>query len=388
MQLTRDERHDRPRQPLGGGELFAIVAFWAFLAILTAAGRLLDPRTPADATFSRGLVTLAFIEYSIWAALTVPIFYMVERIGALERGWGRRAIAFLVVGLVVAVGVDSLLIVFRLQLLGPPRFGRGISGFRNVLRLEFLDDFLVFVAILAAALARDYFLRYQARQVEAEQLRGQLAEARLAVLRTQLNPHFLFNTLNAVSSLVESDPRGVRRMISRLGDLLRHTLEDTGEPEITVDRELELLKRYLEIMEVRFQGALDVRIDSDRAIGAALVPNMILQPVVENAFKHGLSGMSSGARLEVSARRVGDELVFRIQDNGVGTGHGRRGTGDERQVTGEFGSPGIGIQNTRGRLHALYGDNYRFSLRDRDDGISGAIAEIALPYHTDVAGHV
>lgn len=370
MQLASHERHETTKQPLRGGELFAIVAFWAFLAVLTAAGRLLDPRTPADDTFSRGLITLAFIEYSIWAALTVPIVYMVERIGALERGWGRRALAFFVIGLVVAVGVDSLLIVFRMQLLGPPRFGRGrIAGLRNVARLEFLDDFLVFVAILGAALARDYFLRYQARQVETEHLRGQLAEARLTALRAQLNPHFLFNTLNAVSSLVESDPRGVRRMISRLGDLLRHTLEETTEGEITLDRELELLRRYLDIMEVRFQGALDVRIESDHSVAAALVPNMILQPLVENAFKHGLSSMSSGARVEVSARRIADDLVLQVRDNGAGVGEIETG---------------IGIQNTLDRLHALYGDNYRFSLRDRDDGTSGAVAEVALPYHTSV----
>jgi LytS/YehU family sensor histidine kinase len=310
------------------------------------------------------------VEYSIWAALTVPIFYMVERIGTLERAWGKRVLAFLLVGLVVAVAVDSLLILFRTQLLGPPRFGRGnISGLRNVLRLEFLDDFLVFVAILSAALARDYFLRYQARQVETEQLRGQLAEARLSVLRAQLNPHFLFNTLNAVSSLVESDPRGVRRMISRLGDLLRHTLEDTSEREITVDRELELLRRYLDIMEVRFQGALDVRIDSDPSVAAALVPNMILQPLVENAFKHGLAETPVGACVEVSAQRVGDELVMRVRDNGGG-------------ITGS--GTGIGIQSTRSRLEALYEGRYRFTLRNRDDGTTGAVAEVALPYHTEV----
>ena len=371
MQMERHERHDGVKRSLRGGELFAIVAFWAFLAVLTAAGRMLDPRTPADEAFSRGLVTLAFIEYSVWAALTVPIFYMVERLGALERGWARRALVFLVVGLIVAVAVDSALIVFRTHLLGPPRFGRGRTvGLTNVLRLEFLDDFLVFIAILAAALARDYFLRYQARQVETEHLRGQLAEARLNVLRAQLNPHFLFNTLNAVSSLVESDPRGVRRMISRLGDLLRHTLEDTTEREITLDRELDLLRRYLDIMEVRFQGALDVQVKSDPLLASALVPNMILQPMVENAFKHGLSETPSGGRVEISARRSGDELVLEVRDNGTG-------------VT-DAGA-GIGVQNTRDRLHALYGDRYRFDLRNRDDGQAGAVAEIALPYHTEVS---
>ena len=370
MQIAQHERHEGMRRPLRPGELLGIVAFWAFLAVLTAAERMLDPRTPGDATFSRGLVTLAFIEYSMWAALTVPIFYVVERLSAVERGWTARIFTYLVIGLVTAVAVDSLLIVFRHQLLGPPRFGRGnISGLRNVLRLEFLDDFLVFIAILAAALARNNFLRYQARLVETEALHAQLAEARLGALRAQLNPHFLFNTLNAVSSLVESDPRGVRRMISRLGDLLRHTLEETNESEITLARELELLKRYLEIMEVRFQGALDVRIEADASLSAALVPNMILQPLAENAFKHGLSEKTSGARLEVTAQRVGDDVVLRVRDNGRGP------TGNAAESTS-----GIGVRNTMERLEALYGANQRFSLR-RDGETSGGVAEVTLPFH-------
>jgi hypothetical protein len=127
---------------------------------------------------------------------------------------------------------------------------------------------MVYLAVLGAALARDYFLRYQARleettrlQSRAARLEAQLAEARLDALRTQLNPHFLFNTLNAVSTLVERDPRGVRRMIARLGELLRHTLDEKNEQEITLERELDLLRRYLDIMEVRFQGRLSVTLD-------------------------------------------------------------------------------------------------------------------------------
>ena len=366
MQITRHERQEGSRRPLRPGELFAIVAFWAFLAVLTAAERLLDPRTPTEGTFARGLVTLSFIEYSIWATLTVAIVYALDRITAVERSWTARVVTFLLIGLVVAVAVDYLLIIFRHELLGPPRFGRGsAAGLRNILRLEFLDDFLVFIAILAAALARGYFLRYQARLVETEQLRSQLAEARLGVLRAQLNPHFLFNTLNAVSSLVDSDPRGVRRMISRLGDLLRHTLEESNEAEITLDRELELLRRYMEIMEVRFQGTIDVRIEHDAENAAALVPNMILQPLVENAFKHGLAGLSSGGSIVVRARREGDELVLSVVDNGPGPGNG--GTG-------------IGLQNTIDRLRALYGNAHRFTLRAGE--ARGALAEIRIPYHT------
>jgi len=215
------------------------------------------------------------------------------------------------------------------------------------------------------------------RELQLVEARSLAQTAQLTALRLQLNPHFLFNTLNAVSSLVESDPRGVRRMISRLGDLLRHTLEETNEREITLDRELDLLRRYLDIMEVRFQGALDVQVKSDPSLSSALVPNMILQPMVENAFKHGLSETPSGGRVEISARRLGDELILEVKDNGPGVRE--QGTGN--------GEQGIGVQNTRDRLHALYGDRYRFSLRNRDDGVTGAVAELALPYHTEVFAH-
>ena len=163
---------------------------------------------------------------------------------------------------VIAIAVDSTLLQARIHLL-PPFPGRPprVAGYGNIIRFEFLDDLMVYFAVLGAALARNYFLRYQARldetqalKAEAALLQARLAEAQLAVLRTQLNPHFLFNTLHAISSLVERDPRGVRRMIARLSDLLRHTLEQTSEQEVSLDRELELLGRYLDIMEVRFQG--------------------------------------------------------------------------------------------------------------------------------------
>src|SRR5690606_13258006 len=182
----------------------------------------------------------------------------------------------------------------------------GAAVVLSVTRLSFLRDLIIYLAVLAAGIAREYFLRYQARQAEtvrlqahAAQLQAQLARARLEALRMQINPHFLFNTLHAVSSLVERDPRGVRRMIAHLSELLRSTLDGPGEQEVTLEKELGFLQRYMEIMRVRFQGRLEVEVDAGAEVLRALVPNLILQPVVENAIKHGTSRVLSTGRIMV-----------------------------------------------------------------------------------------
>src|SRR5690606_29903368 len=147
----------------------------------------------------------------------------------------------------------------------------------------------------------EYFLRYRARQAEANALRAQLVESRLEMLRAQLNPHFLFNTLNAVSALVAKDPKGVRRMIELLSEMLRHTLDGPSDPEVTVAEELEMLERYLDILEIRFAGRLQTRIVTDPEVRDALVPNLILQPLAENAMKHGVGRNGGHGRIEVEA---------------------------------------------------------------------------------------
>jgi LytS/YehU family sensor histidine kinase len=240
---------------------------------------------------------------------------------------------------------------------------------------------VVYVVVLGAGLARNYYVRYQARleetrrlEAEATELRAeravlhaQVTDARLNALRAQLNPHFLFNTLNAVSTLVEEDPPGARRMLARLSDLLRHTLGEENEQEIPLARELEMLRRYLDIMEVRFQGKLDVSIDSDKSLDDALVPNLVLQPLVENAFRHGIAQLQSVGRVAVRAAREDGDLVLTVRDNGRGPAKDLR--------------EGVGLSNTRARLTQLYGSGrQRLALTAAQDG--GAIAEVRVPYHT------
>ena len=378
---------------LSRGEIFAILAFWALLAVLTAAGRLVDPRVAAIAAmraalrpeFTSGFATLALVEYALWAVLTLPIFWMTRRFGG-DRPTLERVLAFLAIGVVLAIAVDALLQVISRQLMTQPTLKapglpspmaprrlpspQPVRGLFS--RFSFLYDFLVYVIVLGAGLARNYMVRYRARldearrlKAEAAELHAQLADARLNALRTQLNPHFLFNTLNAISTLVEEDPRGVRRMIARLGDLLRYTLDEGDEQEIPLAGELEMLRRYLDIMEVRFQGNLEVSIETEKSLDEALVPNLVLQPLVENAFRHGLAPMQTG-RVTVRAVRDDGDIVLTVRDNGPGPAKEVR--------------EGVGLTNTRARLTQLYGARQRLALSADEGG--GALVEVRLPYHT------
>jgi two-component sensor histidine kinase len=371
--------------PLRRSELLLIVAFWAFFAAITAASRLLDPRGPGpDSPVALGFATLAVVQSTLWAILTPPLFLLAGRYGSDRTHRLTYVALFLVAAVAAAVLVNLAVGWIRHEVIAeffPLPSRRGGRG-RPPGRIDpfgVLNDFITATGIIAAGLARDYSLRYRARKeqaarlaAETARLQAQLAEARLDALRRQLDPHFLFNTLNAISALVERDPRGVRRMIARLSELLRHSIEGAGEPEIPLERELELLQRYVDIMQVRFQGRLEVTTQVDERARDALVPNLILQPLVENAIKHGVSKVEGVGRITLEAERVGADLVLRVRDNGPGPQPGGNGAGEAPS--------GVGLRNTVARLEQLYGPHQRFALRPAEEG--GTAAELALPYHT------
>ena len=214
--------------------------------------------------------------------------------------------------------------------------------------------------------------REKAAQLQAQTalLRAQLTEARLQAFRMQINPHFLFNTLHAISTLVERNPQGVRRMIAKLSVLLRHTLEGSSEQEVSLERELQFLDNYLDIQQIRFQGHLEVHREIEPGVLDALVPNLILQPLVENAIQHGVSKAVGQGYLEVRAWRQDDQLCLSVRDNGPSF------SGDGAVETKE----GVGLSNTRARLEQLYGAAQSLTFREADGG--GLLAQITLPYHT------
>jgi two-component sensor histidine kinase len=372
-----------------------IITFWTVMAVLTAAGQVLDPRTAhLTPVFPAATISLAFINSYLWAALTPFVFRLSRRFPMEHSRWPARMLGLLAVGMVLSAFVDMTIAYLRFQVFYVgPWSGRPFDATFGLKRLFWLDDLVIFVAVLAVGFAREYFLRLQSRhdeavllkaeaarlQAEAARLEAQLAEARLSALRAQLDPHFLFNTLNAVSSLVGSDPRGVRRMIARLSALLRHSLEESAEPEVELDRELQVLAQYVEIMEIRFEGRLHVETNVDSDVRDALVPNLILQPLVENAIKHGVSKLPNAVagHVTVTARREGELVHIRVRDNGPALT-------DPSVLSGEGG---VGLRNTRARLEQLYGPEHTLSLEAAPKGEGGVVASLTLPYHTRADFH-
>jgi len=375
----REARHIRLMP--GPRELAAIVAFWVGYALLTLANRIFDQGGPSAAM--NGRIIVAAIEAVCWMVLTPVLFALVGRVD-FESGRSRRErwLGLLLIALVAVVSAALLGLIGReLREVFTPFPGRGGRGGRGggppeAVRLwfGFFNSLVLALGVVATGVARAYSLRLRARRDQAIQLTSQLAEARLDALRRQLDPHFLFNTLNAIASLVERDPRGVRRMIARLGDLLRHSFESGQESEVTLRRELVLLDLYVDIVKVRFQDRLtvDIRVDDD--VLDALLPTFILQPLVENAVKHGVERRAEGGRVTVEGTRDGDALVLRVVNDAPA---------DAPVAASPTSRTGVGIRNTRARLEQLYGTHQRFTLeRDTERGV---VAEVRLPFHVGVS---
>jgi len=355
---------DQPTWHLSGRELAIITAFWTSLAAVTVLNRLFDPRSEGLRVIARtGPLVLPFVEAWLWAALTPLVFWISSRSSAAMSRLARVAL-LVMAGVVIAVFVDLALDFSRELVLAPRRRGGpAFAPLRGFGRFGPFNQLLIYCAVLAAGFAREYFLREQRRAREAAHLEALLAHARLDALRMQLNPHFLFNTLHAVSALVERDPSGVRKMIARLSELLRHTLDTRSPDEVPLRDELAFLQRYLDIMAVRFQGKLRVTTNVDAAVLEAKVPIFILQPLVENALEHGVSRASGEAEIEVRGRREGEQLVLSVHDRGPGL---------------DSTAEGVGLTNTRARLAALYGDRASIAMRTEPEG--GAAAELRLPW--------
>ena len=359
-------------------EIALIVLFWTSLAAVSSLNRLMGAR---DLGFGRviaptGPIFLAFIEAWIWAAFT-PLIFWLSSTSSEMRSRALRILLLTAAGVGIAVAAFLLLDVARGFFAPMPMRRRGGGGggilfapLRQIARFRFLNHLLVYGAVLAAGFAREYFLRDRRRQQHEMRLQAQLAEARLDALRMQINPHFLFNTLHAVSALVERDPAGVRRMIARLSELLRHTIDSRATDEVPLRDEIAFLRRYIEIMEIRFQGRLEVAIAVDDDVLGALVPNLILQPIVENALEHGVNRAGGEGRIEIAVRREDDDLVMTVRDNGPGI--------DTAPASG------VGLSNTRARLEQLYGEDARLTLSSVADG--GTLARITVPYHTAADG--
>ena len=322
-------------------------------------------------TWQRALSTnLAF--YYIWALLTPFVVWFGKRYRLERKRWGKSLAVHIPTSILLAVLqlllVESLWGILRDEPLSL------YETFRSVefsFAFNFHINLLTYWVILGFSYMLDSYRQVRDRELRASQLEAQLTKANLQALKMQLQPHFLFNTLNAISSLMHKNIPDADRVVARLGDLLRYSLETEGVQEVTLSEELDFLRRYLEIEQIRFGDRLAVSIDVEKRVLQAKVPNLILQPLVENAIRYGIGNRGKGGKIEITAERMNDILWLSVKDDGPGlsgNGNGKKGY-----------TEGVGLHNTRSRLQQLYGDQQELYLVNGSN--RGLEVRLKIPYH-------
>jgi two-component system LytT family sensor kinase len=310
-----------------------------------------------------------------WALLGLAVRWLSRRL-PIEGGRVAHRLACHVPLSVVMALVSAALVTSAGALLRIPWYLPDFrSTFPTTLAISLPVDIFTYWLLLSFwQILRGYDTYRQQKQIalqsqlELSDLKMQLATAQLTALKNQLQPHFLFNTLNGIMALVRrQDTAPAERMLAQLGDLLRHVLRDSDAHEITLQGELELVRLYLAIEEVRFQDRLQVEIDVKPDLLYSMVPNMCLQPLVENAIHHGIVRSSSAGKVLIRSLRSGDSLRIEVHNSGSHTEHPADGD-----------PPGIGLANTRARLRGLYGEDGQVTIQAREHG--GTIATLVIPY--------
>ena len=304
----------------------------------------------------------------LWGLFT-PLVLALGRRFPLERDRLRRNAWLHIAGSLLFAAAHMAVSSYTGQLVLPVDMGR--LPFRTVFLNTVLNDLhfelLIYWGVLGSGYAYNYYRRYRERELAAAHLQRQLAEAQLQALKMQLHPHFLFNTLNTIATLArKQEMDAVVQMLAGLGDLLRHTLEQADKQEVPLREELDFIERYLALEQARFHDRLTVRMKIAPETLTAAVPSLILQPLVENAVRHGVTKHATAGVIEISAARAAGKLRLLVSDDGPGLP-------DAFSVETE----GIGLRNTRARLARLYGDEHSFALRN---GV-GLTVEMVIPFH-------
>jgi signal transduction histidine kinase len=317
-------------------------------------------RTEKAVGFWRSVAWQVLAAY-VFAVSTPLVLRLARRFRIGRSNWRRRLCVHLLAGTAFAVVWGACHITIDSLFNGEPKLLSPLNFARNVFVM--LDkELLVYSILVLSSHAAAYYQRYREGELRASQ-------AQLQALKMQLHPHFLFNALHAISALVHKDPDAADKMIARLGDFLRLTLDASATQEVPLRRELEFLNCYLEIERVRFNDRLTTSVEVDPRVLDCRVPNLILQPLVENAIRHGVSQRTAPGHITVRAERCGDALRLQVSDDGAGLS----AQAPARRAT----QGGVGLSNTRARLQQLYGSAYRFELTGGPRG--GATATLEIP---------
>jgi two-component system LytT family sensor kinase len=337
---------------------------WTLLAFLTAAGAhvyLSSMGTPISwAQLLTWNISISFI----WSLLTPPVYELARRYSFDRGSWKVSLPIHLVAG--VAIALVSAVALVALNPLITWTKEPAIPFFAHVLSRTFMDiPRYWYIVLITQAIA--FYGKYQERQLLSSQLEAQLANAQLEVLKIQLEPHFLFNTLNSIAALARHDGEAAEHMTLQLADLLRLSLDGVGVHEVPLYQELSFLQKYIDIQQMRFHDRLRVETEIDPRTLDTLVPNLILQPIVENAIRHGIGPRRTPGLIRISTWRDHDDVWMEIRDDGLGFTRG-----------GLMPPEGVGLRNTRGRLLQLYNEDHAMVLGDAPGG--GCTVKIRVPY--------
>ena len=304
-------------------------------------------------------------------AIHAPLVLILSRRFSFDRTrLVKSLLVYLSVGTVWAMLVQGLPLILLLILQAWTSYN-GEQFYRPDYQWQLILTFNmgIYWVILSSSLISLYYERYQNEMLKASKLDAQLSNARLQALKMQLHPHFLFNTLHSITALIlKNENRDAVKMVNRLSEFLRLTLDNIETQVLTLEGEIEFTRRYLEIERIRFHDRLAVEWDIDPQALEARVPNLILQPLVENAMRHAVDSISGTSRIQIVARLQNDQVLMEVRDDGK----------DLKKISGQNGAAGLGLKNTRARLSELYGEDYSFSLSRREN--EWTVAQIVIPF--------
>jgi two-component sensor histidine kinase len=357
----------------------AIFGIWAVLGVIYAGPIYMEVRAEgmnhaATRVFSWGILT-----WGAWAPLTPIMIWLARHWSLVGANWKRRLPLHLLGFLLVSATHSAAATAITLWVKPFDNMGSSSTNFwpRYLSRFKgaFGSDLLIYGAVIGVCYAVDYYRKYRERESLAAQLESQLAQAQLESLRTQLHPHFLFNTLNGIVGLVRDHKNETAvNMLVGLSDLLRHALEYSHQQEVELRQEVDFLELYLNLQQMRFSDRLHIKLDIDPQTARALVPSLILQPLAENALRHGIGQSTASGMIAVSSHLENGSLKLRVVDNGVGLA-------ENWQLKS---SGGIGLANTAARLQQLYNGNHRFDIQNRPEG--GVEVLVVVPFRLNGNG--
>jgi len=343
------------------------MAFWTLVALSFAMQFYLgSARAGWPVSWGRALAA-SLGDWYAFALLAIPAIKLARRFQFERANWARVAVLHLI-GSLLFSSLYALLRAWVGQW-EASYAGRPLSfpdALNPLLAKSFHLNIWFYWVILAVCHAFDYYQKFHERELRASELEKRLAQARLQALQSQMNPHFLFNTLHSISALMHKDVDAADRMVMKLSELLRLALDNTDAHEVPLSQELDFLKRYLEIEQIRFRERMAVEWDIAPDTLQACVPNLVLQPLVENAIRHGIEKHARPGKVVLRSRASGGQLELQVEDNGSGL------------PSGKLTREGIGISNTRTRLQQLYGARQKFALQNGPSG--GLLAVVNIPF--------